>query len=134
MKGALLQRQLLLAAIAALAVLAVLAEARHREAQAAAPAPVGSYTARVGATSAAAPAPSGCGATLDGRSEGLIEPVLPCGLSVYVTYRRTTVLATVVAHTPVPPGRQFNLTRALAERLSLPLNRSVEVRWSYAGG
>ena len=67
-----------------------------------------------------------------GRPEtiGVSHPTLPCGARVFVTYHGQTVLVQVVDRGPFVPGRQFDLTDALARRLGL---RGVqEIHWAYA--
>jgi rare lipoprotein A (peptidoglycan hydrolase) len=62
--------------------------------------------------------------------EGVAHPVLPCGVSIYVTYGHKHVLTQVVDRGPYVPGRTFDLTDALARKLGL---RGVqEIQWSYA--
>jgi len=129
-KGTLLQRQLALAAIAALGVLGVLEHAHLRAATAPPPRRIGAYSALVGAGPTRGA--GGCGAPLAPATQGIVEPVLPCGVELYLTYRHRTVLASVVAHGPVASGRAFDLTRPLAARIGLPLHGTVRLGWSYA--
>jgi hypothetical protein len=53
-------------------------------------------------------------------------------MRLYLSLRGTTVLASVIGHGPVPTGREFALTAALAR--SLGLSGVRRVGWSYAGG
>jgi len=56
--------------------------------------------------------------------------VLPCGARIYISYGGTDVLTQIVDRGPYVPGREFDLTDALARRLGL---RGVQnIRWSYA--
>ena len=48
---------------------------------------------------------------------------------LYLTYHGTRVLTQVIDHGPHGPGRQFDLTEALARRLGLSGVQRVE--WSY---
>jgi hypothetical protein len=127
------RRQLTLAAIALLGLAAALATIRLRHPAAALPPPQGSYTALAGPLPAArGPARlSECGVSITASTEGVANPVLPCGIRVYLAYRDRTVLASVVAHAPVPGGREFALTPALARLLGLAGVHRVD--WSYAG-
>ena len=71
-----------------------------------------------------------CGGVLGPDTEGVAQPTLPCGVRIFITFHGTTVLTQVVDRGPYEPGRQFDLTDALARRLGL---RGVQqIRWSYA--
>jgi hypothetical protein len=127
-RSSLYLRQLALAAVAAVAVVAVLAVRELRQpARAALPPALGSYSAEASATN---PGARGCGVEVGPGTDGIETPVIPCGTRLYLTYRGETVLASVVAHAPTLPGREFGLTGSLASRLGLVgVDR---VRWSYA--
>jgi len=56
--------------------------------------------------------------------------VLPCGARIYITFRGKHVLTQVIDRGPVVPGRQFDLTDALARLLGL--SGVQRIRWSYA--
>jgi len=125
------------AAIVALAAVALLAAAvayalgdlgnRHR----AAPTAVGDFVARVGS---AGPAATGrrtaCGGILRATTFGIAHPTLPCGARIIIEFHGQRVLTQVVDRGPYEPGRQFDVTDALARRLGL---EGVQlVHWSYA--
>jgi rare lipoprotein A len=116
----------LLAAVAALAVVAQTRGGSHHS-----PEPVGSYTALAGS---AGPAVVGrktaCGGTIGRDTEGIAHPTLPCGVRIFVTFAGRTVLTAVVDRGPYRPGRQFDLTDALARRLGL--SGVQVVHWSFA--
>jgi hypothetical protein len=106
--------------------------ARGRPRPPALPAAQGSYTAVAG-TITAAPgvgSPGGCGIAVGPATEGIENPVIPCGERLYLAYRGTTVLASVVAHEPTPAGREFDLTPELAHALGL--FGVHQIHWSYA--
>ena len=93
--------------------------------------PQGAYLALAGS---AGPSTFGrrtaCGGVLRPATEGVAHPTLPCGARLFVTYHGKTVLTQVVDRGPYRPGRQLDLTDALARRLGL---RGVQaVRWAYA--
>jgi rare lipoprotein A (peptidoglycan hydrolase) len=72
-----------------------------------------------------------CGDLVGPGTEGVSHPVLPCGVRLYVTYHGVHVLTEVIDRGPYVPGREFDLTPALAARLGLS---GVQViGWSYAG-
>ena len=71
-----------------------------------------------------------CGGVLGPDTEGVAQPTLPCGVRIFITFHGKTVLTQVIDRGPYSPGRQFDLTDALARRLGL---RGVQqIRWSYA--
>ncbi len=91
----------------------------------------GWYTAVAGVRSRPlAGHPSGCGTLLDPKTLGIDHPVLPCGAKVFVEYRGRTVLTSVVDRGPFGPGREFEVTPALAEVLGLSGVQTI--RWSFA--
>ena len=71
-----------------------------------------------------------CGQRLGPQTLGVAHPVLPCGVKLYVAYRDKLVLTQVVDRGPGAPGRDFDLTRALAARLGL--EGTQQIRWRYA--
>jgi len=85
----------------------------------------------------AAPRPPGddaertsCGLVLTARSLGVTHPVLPCGAKVLIRYGDETVLTEVIDNELAATGRQFELTRALAQLVGL--DGTQEVEWRYA--
>ena len=132
MRDVLAGRLVALAAGALLAgVFAFAATSRSRDTATTLPEPVGSYTARAGSSGPSAIGKkTACGGVIRADTEGVAHPVLPCGARIYVTYGDTTVLVQVVDRGPSTPGREFDLTDALARRLGL---RGVQqIGWSYA--
>lgn len=73
---------------------------------------------------------SSCGWLLDRNTLGIVHPVLPCGAKLFVSYGNTRALTRVVDRGPVPEGRAFDLTSALAQRLGVEGVR--DVRWTFA--
>ncbi len=131
------QRSLVLAAVALLAATLALVLARdHRV-----PSPVPS-TAPVAAAGGwyealatpLAPSSGGkrttCGPVLEADSLGVAHPVLPCGARLVLVYGTVETTAEVIDHRPVGAGTQFELTRALAARLGL--TGTQRLRWRYA--
>jgi len=118
---------LLLAAVVAYAVIS----RRHHETSTLPPA-VGSYSALAGSSGVVAYGKrTACGQILGPRTEGVGHPVLPCGVKIYLTYDGRRVLTQVIDRGPSVPGRQFELTEALAHRLGLV--GVQRIAWSYAG-
>ncbi len=71
-----------------------------------------------------------CGQRLGPQTLGVAHPVLPCGVKLYISYGDKLVLTQVVDRGPGAPGRDFDLTRALADRLGLV--GTQQIRWRYA--
>jgi rare lipoprotein A (peptidoglycan hydrolase) len=91
----------------------------------------GSYSALAGSSGPAAfGRRTACGGRLKADTVGVAHPTLPCGARVFITYNGETVLTQVVDRGPYEPGRQFDLTDALARKLGL---RGVQqIEWGYA--
>jgi rare lipoprotein A len=125
-------REVALAGLALLAATIALAiNAQTRTDDNASPQPEGSYVALAGSSGPAAFGRStACGGILRPDTEGVAHPTLPCGVRLFITFHSTTVLTQVVDRGPYVPGRQFDLTDALARRLGL---RGVQqIHWAYA--
>ncbi len=118
-----------LALLAAAVALAITAQTRPDDGSS--PQPEGSYVALAGSSGPAAFGRStACGGVLGPDTEGVAHPTLPCGVRLFITFQGKTVLTQVVDRGPYVPGRQFDLTDALARRLGL---RGVQqIHWSYA--
>ncbi len=71
-----------------------------------------------------------CGFRLGPRTLGVAHPVLPCRVKLFISYGSKTVLTQVIDRGPGVPGREFDLTRALAARLGL--RGTQQIRWRYA--
>ena len=132
MRPRLAVREVALAGLALLAgaiSLAVTAQTRGRSHSG--PQPEGSYVALAGSSGPAAfGRRTACSGTIGPDTEGVAHPTLPCGARIFITFGGTTVLTQVVDRGPYVPGRQFDLTDALARRLGL---RGVQVvHWAYA--
>ncbi len=125
-------REFALAALALLAAVAALAvTAQTRDETTTTPQPEGSYVALAGSSGPAAfGRRTACGSVLRADTEGVAHPTLPCGARIFISYNGVEVLTQVVDQGPYVPGRQFELTDALARRLGL---RGVQtIHWSYA--
>jgi rare lipoprotein A len=118
-----------LALLAAAVALAVTAQTKHEDSHS--PQPEGSFVALAGSSGPAAfGRRTACGGVIHPDTEGVAHPTLPCGVRIFITYRGKTVLTQVVDRGPYVPGRQFDVTDALARKLGL---RNVQtIHWSYA--
>jgi len=95
------------------------------------PSSQGSYSALAGSSGPAAFGKlTSCGGIIRPASVGVAHPVLPCGAKIYITYRGKHVLTQVIDQGPYAPGRQFELTDALARLIGLSGVKRIE--WSYA--
>jgi len=88
-------------------------------------------------TSRAAPyAPSAghqrtaCGEAFTKTTMGIAHPVLPCGVKIYIRFQGREVLTQVIDRGPNVPGRDFDITKALADRLGLHGTQTIQ--WRYA--
>ncbi|HSI97115.1 MAG TPA: hypothetical protein VK926_02040, partial [Gaiellaceae bacterium] len=71
-----------------------------------------------------------CGHVLAAESLGAIHPVLPCGAKIVLRRGSTQVLTEVIDNVLVEPGRQLEVTEALAELLDI--SDTVEIEWRFA--
>ena len=62
----------------------------------------------------------GCGGTLLPGTMGVAHKTLPCGTKVRLRYHGRTVTVPVIDRGPYVPGRDYDLTEAVKERLGFP--------------
>jgi hypothetical protein len=73
-----------------------------------------------------------CSILLRPNTIGIMDSVLPCGVKLYVAYGNSPeILTQVIERKPVPPGRKFELTPKLAEKLGI--DGVQKIRWVFAG-
>ena len=137
MSPALALREIALAGVALLAVVVALAVAAVREddgqaAVASVPVPgEGWYEAlaapyrveRVGERTT-------CGHDATPKTLGVAHPVLPCGAKVYIAFRGKQVLTQVIDRGTGVPGREFDVTTALAKAMGL--RGTKRIQWRFA--
>jgi hypothetical protein len=136
---ALAQRQLALAGVALLAAIMAFALSSPGSGSApdlpqSIPAPNGGWfsalAASHGPTFARRHLDKTCGHVVGPSSLGVAHPVLPCDAKLYIGYGDREALTQVIARGAYSPGREFELTPALARDLGL---RGTEiVHWRYA--
>ena len=56
--------------------------------------------------------------------------MLPCGAKIYLSFDGRQVLTQVIDRGPFVPGREFDLTAPLADKLGL--DGVQRIRWAYA--
>lgn len=71
-----------------------------------------------------------CGQVLGPETLGVAHPVLPCGVKVYIAFRGTRVLTQVIDRGPFVAGREFDITKPLADRIGL--HGTQPIRWTFA--
>ena len=138
MSPAVLQRTVVLGAVALLAAVGALALTSRDGAGAADPGPQavptpdgGWYSALAASRGAARDAErTTCRQILTGRSLGVTHPTLPCGTKIFVQYAGTQLLTEVIDTRLKEPGHQFELTESLARRLGL--EGTQELQWRFA--
>ncbi len=137
MSPALAQRELALAGVALLAVLVSLAlggtgsDAKDRGV----PRPVtvggaGWYEALAAPREGPYGVRSACGRVIRRETLGVAHPVLPCGAKIFISYSGSDVLTEVIDTKLKRPGRQFELTEALAQRLGV--EGTQQISWRFA--
>jgi rare lipoprotein A (peptidoglycan hydrolase) len=78
----------------------------------------------------ARPRRTACGQQFLKDTEGVAHPVLPCGVRLYIRFNGREVLTQVIDRGPNVPGRDFDLTKALANRLDLHGTQTIQ--WRFA--
>jgi rare lipoprotein A (peptidoglycan hydrolase) len=71
-----------------------------------------------------------CGQRIGARTMGVAHPVLPCGAKLYISYGGRKVLTQVIDRGPLKPGREFAVTKPLADEIGL--HGTTAIRWSFA--
>jgi hypothetical protein len=121
----------LFAAIAAMAIVAQRGTDESAAALTSAPAPAGWNIAFAGSRGATGDAQrTTCGQVLAPQSLGVTHPVLPCGAKIILRSGSKQVLTEVIDNTLVEPGRQLEVTEALARKLGI--DGTVELQWRFA--
>jgi predicted RNA-binding Zn-ribbon protein involved in translation (DUF1610 family) len=121
----------LLAAVAAMAIVAQRGTDESAAALTSAPAPAGWNIAFAGSRGATGDAQrTTCGQVLAPQSLGVTHPVLPCGAKIILRSGSKQVLTEVIDNTLVEPGRQLEVTEALAKKLGI--DGTVELQWRFA--
>jgi len=121
-----------LAGVALVALAVALAVAAHDEKKASLPTPAGQwYTALAAPYTPTTSAKEGaCGVVIGPKTMGVGHPVLPCGAKIFVKLGDKEVLTQVVDRGHTVPGRDFDVTIALAKLLDL---RGTEpIQWRFA--
>jgi rare lipoprotein A (peptidoglycan hydrolase) len=121
-----------LAAVALVAIALAVALSPRSHTPSALPAPAGDWYTALAAPYAPSKGhlKSACGVTIDTKAIGVAHPVLPCGVKLYVEYKGKQVLTQVVDRGHTVPGREFDLTEALARLLRVQGTQTIQ--WRFA--
>jgi predicted RNA-binding Zn-ribbon protein involved in translation (DUF1610 family) len=121
----------LVAAVAAMAIVSQRGTDEGAAALTSAPAPAGWNIAFAGSRGPAGDAQrTTCGQVLAPQSLGVTHPVLPCGAKVILRSGDRQVLTEVIDNALAEPGRQLEVTDALAKMLGI--DGTVELEWRFA--
>jgi rare lipoprotein A (peptidoglycan hydrolase) len=125
-------RSAALAGVAIVAVAIALAVSHDHGKKKDLPAAAGNwYTALAAPYTPSAKASKGaCGVTIGPTTVGVAHPVLPCGVKLYIRFAGKDVLTQVVDRGHTVPGREFDVTQALAKLLGLQGTQTIQ--WRFA--
>lgn len=115
---------------AAVVAFAIARETRHRSSQTLPPPAGGWYHDLAAVYPQGPPRKGACGIVIDAKTLGVANPVLPCGVKIYLAYGGKQALVNVVDRGPNVPGRRFDVTRALAQKLGLAGTQTIA--WRFA--
>jgi 3D (Asp-Asp-Asp) domain-containing protein len=124
-------RAAILAAVALVAVAIVFAIHRHSS-TATLPVAAGPWYTALAApyTPSKGRTKSACGVAIGTKTIGVSHELLPCGVKLYVEYKGKQVLTQVIDRGHTVPGREFDLTQALAKLLRLDGTQTIQ--WHFA--
>jgi rare lipoprotein A len=121
-----------LGAVALVAIAVALAVTHRSRTSSELPSPAGDWYSALAAPYAPSKgtSKSACGVVIGVTTVGVAHPVLPCGVKLYVEYRGKQVLTQVIDRGHTVPGREFDLTRALARLLHVEGTQTIQ--WRFA--
>jgi rare lipoprotein A (peptidoglycan hydrolase) len=121
-----------LGAVALIAIAVALAVTHHSHKPSALPPAAGDWYTALAAPYAPSKgkSKSACGVSIGVSTVGVAHPVLPCGVKLYVEYRGKQVLTQVIDRGHTVPGREFDLTQALAKLLHVEGTQTIQ--WRFA--
>ena len=121
-----------LAAVALVAVAVVLAVSLRSHHTSDLPAAAGDWYTALAApyTPSKGRTKSACGVAIGTKTIGVSHELLPCGVKLYVEYKGKQVLTQVIDRGHTVPGREFDLTQALAKLLRLDGTQTIQ--WRFA--
>ena len=121
-----------LGAVALIAIAVALAVTHHSKKPSALPPAAGDWYTALAAPYAPSKgkSKSACGVEIGATTVGVAHPVLPCGVKLYVEYKGKQVLTQVIDRGHTVPGREFDLTQALAKLLHVEGTQTIQ--WRFA--
>ena len=121
-----------LAAVALVAIAVALAVSHRTHRTSKLPAPAGDWYTALAApyTPSKGRTKSACGVSIGVKTLGVAHPLLPCGVKVYIEFKGVEALVQVIDRGHTVPGREFDLTQALAKRLHVEGTQTI--RWRFA--
>ncbi|MDX6465216.1 MAG: rare lipoprotein [Gaiellaceae bacterium] len=125
-------RAAVLGAVALIAIALALALTHHSRHTSNLPAAAGDWYSALAAPYAPSKgrSKSACGVAIGAKTIGVAHPVLPCGVKLYVEYNGKQVLTQVIDRGHTVPGREFDLTQALAKLLHVEGTQTIQ--WRFA--
>ncbi|MDX6469450.1 MAG: rare lipoprotein [Gaiellaceae bacterium] len=125
-------RAAVLGAVALIAIALALALTHHSRHTSNLPAAAGDWYSALAAPYAPSKgrSKSACGVAIGAKTIGVAHPVLPCGVKLYVEYKGKQVLTQVIDRGHTVPGREFDLTQALAKLLHVEGTQTIQ--WRFA--
>jgi rare lipoprotein A (peptidoglycan hydrolase) len=121
-----------LGAVALVAIAVTLAVTHHSHKSSGLPPAAGDWYTALAAPYAPSKgrSKSACGVSIGSTTIGVAHPVLPCGVKLYVEYKGKQVLTQVIDRGHTVPGREFDLTQALAKLLKVQGTQTIQ--WRFA--
>jgi rare lipoprotein A (peptidoglycan hydrolase) len=121
-----------LAGVALVALVIALALGRDDKDKDTLPTPAGQWYTALAApyTPSRATKKSACDVAIGPRTAGVAHPVLPCGVKIYVKFDGKEVLTQVIDRGHTAPGREFDVTQALAKLIGLQGTQTIQ--WRFA--
>jgi len=124
-------RAVALGGVAVLGTAIALAVSHHRDRSSPAVSPAGEwFTAMAGPSASTKSKKGACGVVVGPATPGIVHPVLPCGVKIFLEFHGREVLTQVVDHGHTAPGRTFVVTPPVAKLLGLQGTQAV--RWRFA--
>ena len=121
-----------LAGVALVAIAIAVGLAHDRGKRDTLPTPAGQWYTALAApyTPTQATKKSACGVAIGPGTPGVAHPVLPCGVKIYVKFGSKQVLTQVIDRGHTAPGREFDVTQALAKLIGLQGTQTIQ--WRFA--
>ena len=121
-----------LAGVALVALVIAIAVAHTHEDEDTLPEPAGQWYTALAAPYTPSPKTrkSACGVSIGEKTAGVAHAVLPCGVKIYVRFAGKEVLTQVIDRGHTAPGREFDVTQALAKLLGLQGTQTIQ--WRFA--